>query len=360
MKSQKQIEEPRRLPSLFITVCLILAIFTVMTITFTTINVRAEIWDDGANRTIENETRWRENVVIEVRDGDLLIKDNGTLILGNNVTLEIECSYAGEYGIKIETGGKFIINSTNADTEIVSDTFNPERTYSFTNSGTIDFLGATVERVYGDPDNKDTTGGIRNEPGSVCNLTNCNILDADTHSIYVKGNSTDSVELNIANTELTNTTSGVLNGTGIWVNGNIKAVIKNCLISNNSKTGIYCFDTNNNEILNNTISNNKLHGIDLRNCDNNTISNNTVYKQNNQSDSTGILINGSYNTVEFNNVTFSRRVGIKTVKNSHFNIIRFNTVAKTSYYGIQIGDDFGASNNNTVYNNTVNDTAFFV
>lgn len=40
----------------------------------------------------------------------------------------------------------------------------------FLNPGTIDFLAATVERVFGGPG---TTGGIRNNPGSVCNLTNC-------------------------------------------------------------------------------------------------------------------------------------------------------------------------------------------
>lgn len=121
-----------------------LIIFTALTvINISTINVQAvppETWDTDPERIIQNETRYRENVTITVEGGNLTIKNNGTLVFNNTVTLKIMCEWAGRYGIKIEAGGQFIVNSIAANTKIMSDPDNLNYTYKFINSGTIDFL----------------------------------------------------------------------------------------------------------------------------------------------------------------------------------------------------------------------------
>ncbi len=243
----------KKFSSFVIGMFIIFSALAVMNIT--TMIVRAETWNGGL--TIENETVWRENCNITMQNGDLLIKNNGTLVFNNSVNFTILCSYAGEYGITIESGGKFIINSSSANTKIVSDPDNKDRTYPFTNSGTIDLLGATVERVYGDPSNKSTTGGIRNNPGSVCNLTNCIMKDTDTHGLYIEGSSASGVELNIDGYELKNTTSGVLDGSGIWIKGNSTVEINGAVIKNLTNHGIYLADgCNDITIVNSTFTSN--------------------------------------------------------------------------------------------------------
>lgn len=52
-------------------------------------------------------------------------------------------------------------------------------------------------------------------------------------------------------------------------------------------------------------------------------------------------------------------IGIQTAQGSDFNTIRANRVHHMSFYGIQIGDNFGASTGNQVYGNHANDTGFF-
>ena len=136
MKSKSQ--KPRKkLSGWFITVCLIFAIFTVMN--FTSMNALAADYYWTGGHTISG-TEWYESDTITMQDGDLTIQNGGELRFNDSVTFEIICDYAGQYGIIIESGGKFIIDSPSANTEIVSDPANQNYTYSFTNSGTIDFL----------------------------------------------------------------------------------------------------------------------------------------------------------------------------------------------------------------------------
>lgn len=287
-------QKPKRLTSIVLGLLIVFSVLSAVNIV--SMNVLAADpppWNGG--RTIENKTEWYENCNITMFDGNLVIKNNGTLVFNDSVTFEILCDEAGDYGIQIESGGEFKIDSSSANTKIMSDEDNPDRTYSFLNSGTIDFLGATVERVFGDSGNPDTTGGIRNMPGSVCNLTNCNIQDADTHSLYVEGDTSKGAELNIADCVITNTTSNVLDGCGIFIMGNSTAVIDNVTVNNTQEDGIRIINASNATIQDNTTINNSLWcGIYLQDSDDIVIANGTEIQNSN---SHGIYLNGSDATI---------------------------------------------------------------
>jgi hypothetical protein len=78
-----------------------------------------------------------------MQGGFLTIESGYTLTFNDSVTFQILCPEAGDYGIIIEPNGEFRINSSLGDTEIVSNPAAEEKTYTFLNSGTLDFTGAT-------------------------------------------------------------------------------------------------------------------------------------------------------------------------------------------------------------------------
>ena len=143
----------RRLTSGVMSILIVFSAFAVLNIT--SINARAAydetiLWPDG--KTIENQTltypsTGKNSALIrmykDTTGGDLIIKNNGTLIFNDNVTFQIENPASPndhDYGITIEAGGEFIIASSLGNVTIKSDPANPTRTYPFLNSGTIDFL----------------------------------------------------------------------------------------------------------------------------------------------------------------------------------------------------------------------------
>ena len=127
-----------------------------------------------------------DHITIEVYEG-LSIENTSTLILNEHVTLVmVNPNEPGEFGIDIREGGTFRINSPSRSTTIQSSSSAWEYTYPFLNSGTVDFLGATVWHTHG-PSDLSLAGGIQNLGGSVCILDNCNLLEADTHSLYING-----------------------------------------------------------------------------------------------------------------------------------------------------------------------------
>jgi parallel beta-helix repeat protein len=229
-------------------------------------NVLADEYHDTDWEITDHQ--WRENTNITLDECNLVIKNGGILTFNNSVVLKILCPNPGDYGVIIESGGKFEINCNNGNTKITYGSVDPEDTYTFTNSGTVDFLGATVDRVYGNPTDKTNTGGIRNMPGSVCKLDNCNIVDADTHSVYAEGNATESVELQIANCVIANTTSSLLDGSGIYVKGNANVMIDGVTIKNVKEHGIGISGASNVTVKGNTvIKRPEWSGVDILNSD---------------------------------------------------------------------------------------------
>lgn len=90
-----------------------------------------------------------DSAVINLTDGNLIICDGVTLTFNDNVTfkmINIDPGTAGYYGIIVNSTASFIVNSPSGTTEIKSGSTPASITYTFTNSGTLDFLGATVER----------------------------------------------------------------------------------------------------------------------------------------------------------------------------------------------------------------------
>jgi len=416
-------ENSRRFRSLAMGMMIIFSALAVMNLV--SINVRAsgtEYFNWNGNLYNKTDDTFPhpgyDSAVINITDGNLIICDGVTLTFNDGVSLRmknIDPGTSGYYGIKVNATATFKVNSSSRTTEIISNPDIPSITYTFLNSGTIDFLGATVERVYGNSSDKTNTGGIRNLPGSTCNLTNCNIMDGDTHGIYAEGNETVNVTLNIANCVITNTTSDVLDGNGIFINGNSNVLINNVTINNtqedgiklidtvnvtiqgdtvisnsqadgiylddstvivdgahihdNGQRGIYLETSNSSYIANSTIAMNNGIGImgdygnNLTEIYNNTISGNygglclvgtnISVTENNVSMNryTGIILDGAYNTIANNNAS-NNNYGI-SISGSNSNITN-NNVYSNSGFGIYMS----ASNNNIAFGNTISDNMY--
>jgi len=358
-------KRPRKISGMIMGMFIIFSTLAVMN--FASTNARAD-WNTDQDWVIENEHVWNESVNITLTRCNLIIKSGGILTFNNSVLLEIICDENGEYGITIEPNGTFEINSSSANTVITYGSSPTAYSYSFLNSGTIDFLGANVTRVYGDSYNPDTTGGIRNLPGSTCNLTNCNIMDGDTHGIYAEGDS----ELNIANCTITNTTSNVLDGTGIQIKGNSNVLIDSVSVFNMKNEGIKIADASNVTIKGSSVIKNSngngvyiedsegvvmedfevrdglMNGIYLDDS-NATITNVNIHDNAND----GIVVlNGSAPEIESNNISGNDGYGIRA-ENS-IPIIQNNPFIEYNGHGIYVDDIWDGNakiDNNTISNN---------
>jgi hypothetical protein len=143
-------ENSRRFTSLVMTALFIFSAMAVMN--FASTNVRAAdetIWWDYGYTVNATADKWfprpgYDSCTIIMRWGNLTIESGYTLTFNDSVTFEIWNNNPGDHGIDIENNGMFIVDSSSADTSIKSDTSNPDKTYWFLNSGTLDFTGATA------------------------------------------------------------------------------------------------------------------------------------------------------------------------------------------------------------------------
>ncbi len=194
----------------------------------------------GGHVIPDGVTEIYESVHILMTEGDLIIESGGQLIFEDEVTFVIvNPDDAGEYGINITAGGKFVINSPLRDTTIKSSWKTDRRSYFFHNHGTVDFTGADVMYTYGDPDITEP-GGIQNFAGSVCILDNTNVLEADTHSVYIASDT----EAHIRGTEtvigrLDGYNEDIATGHGIWVQNGVTPVIQGVTIQFNQENGVF-------------------------------------------------------------------------------------------------------------------------
>jgi parallel beta-helix repeat protein len=231
---------------------------TILSVGFPVSPLAAEEWWDTADlRTIDpGETRERPvtpgPLTIYVMYGDLIIKGpaggdpGGILRLNEQVTLVMmnEVSAPHDFKIIIEASATFEINGGAKTTKIQSPSGNWQFTYPFLNFGTVDFQGAAVWYTYGpyDIDNKPTgPGGIHNFPGSTCIINNCDLLETDTHSLYIDG----SANVQVKGVLTTRTTIGSedanseqARGHGIFVNG-ATPIIKDAIVQYNKMDGIH-------------------------------------------------------------------------------------------------------------------------
>ncbi len=203
---------------------------------------------NGLNVVTASEgIRYRDGPrIITVKEGDLIIQSGATLQLNDSVTFVIENTfpewYTNKHGINIESGGKFLINSPSRSTVIQSSSGAIFATYPFLNSGVVDFLGANVTYTYGDTTDLTKSGGIQNKPGSVCNLTDCRVEFADTHSVIA--NSSD-MRLEGSGTLVGkgNDNPPFPKGSGITIKGDSDVAIDGITVECNEEHGIKCVDT---------------------------------------------------------------------------------------------------------------------
>ncbi len=237
-----------------------------------------EYWDNEDLRTIyPGETRNRTGpVTIYVIDGDLTIKGpnatdpGGVLNLKGAVTLVMMNPERGKYSINIESGGTFktILGDAGERATIQCDLNSPDYAYHFINHGTVDFTGADITYIYGDKNDLTQPGGIRNLEGSTCNLNNCSVVSADTHSVYV-GNGVSSLisgKETVIGSDVDPGASEVQKGHGIWVEES-NPDINNISVKYNQMSGISCVNTTEPIIKHNIVSFNDMHGIDLQGSD---------------------------------------------------------------------------------------------
>ena len=207
-------------------------------------------WDDASNiiTSAEGTSTVDGPIEIRVRNGDLKIESGASLILNNDVLLVMtqDVTYpVPTYKIDIQPDATFQINGGAKTTTLQSPSSNPDFTYSFLNSGTVDFTGATVWYTYG-PSDTSLAGGIQNMGGSTCIIDNCDLLEADTHSLYIDGADV-SVHVMGADTIIgrddSNPNPDVTKGHGIFVNG-ASPVIEDIRVKYNKMDGIHIENSN--------------------------------------------------------------------------------------------------------------------
>ena len=261
------------------------------------------------DRFIENETLWNDTVI--TLNGNLTVNETGSLTL-DNVTLLMNCSFNGEYHIKVQSGGEmYILNNSNISSAneyrylfwVRNDSKFEMRDSELHGcgyewGGTMDLAGLwinTNDTIFENDIFSNNGGGIifyqshnniitntnitNNDVGisldasSNNSISNCNIYSNDWQGIFISsayGLSNNNI---IRNSNISNNNNGVVLG---MTSNN---TISNCTISSNNNTGIYIEDSSNNEIIDCNISDNNagihmLHstGTSVKDCN---FSNNT-------------------------------------------------------------------------------------
>ena len=239
---------------------------------------------------VENKTEIRINETI-ILNGNLIIESGGNLTF-RNVTLIMNCTEDGEFGIFVEDGGKFTVLDYDE---------NPATKYDFSN---ITAFNSSNEFKF---------------------LVNA------------------SAEFEMKNSELSECgyTFGDDGKGGLTLLAN-DSKIENSIFSNNYKS-IYLLDTKNCQILNNIFFNNN-QGISFKNSDGNKIKNNLMF--NNQD---GINLGSSKDNIFTDNNLSNNSDGFYIHSSSNNWLINNNI--SISNMGIY----FGSSNGNTIINNHLND-----
>ena len=145
--------------------------------------------------------------------------------------------------------------------------------------------------------------------------------------------------------------SGVNNGISLW--GSTRNTVKNCIVDQNTWSGIYLWATSNsNTLTGNTVTGSERNGIAIQSSHNNEILNNKVLN----TIGGGIYLydTSNFNTITGNTITGATGPGM-SIKRSSDNFVYKNTLKNT---GGGIAVHVGANNNeisqNTVINTTLN------
>ena len=263
---------------------------------------------------ITNETIvWNETITL---NGNLTIEDGGILTL-KYVTLIMNCSEDGEFGIEVKNGGKLFIYDYDDNPETKNDMSNitvnnTEFEYKF-----LVNAGAEFE--------------MKNSELSECGYENGEDGKA---GLTIKTDST-----------LIENSSFYNNYYGIFIKDSSSNIISHCNIFSNTPIGIHLSSSSNNILTNNTANLNNDYGIVLSSSNSNIIQNNTA----NSNSLDGIVLSSSNSNIIQNNTANSHRdAGIFLYLSSR-NIIQNNTAKLGGWCGIYLEE----SSSNTLINNTL-------
>ena len=281
------------------------------------------ILDREINDWIVNQTEIRINETINLT-GNLIIEESGNLTF-RNVTLKIDCSKDGEFGIVVKEGGKFYIFDYDNNPKTTND-----RSIITANNTEYEFkflVNSSVVFVMKNSELRECGYYWSGEDGrrGLTVKTNNTIIDNSTFNdnyydiyFYHSNNNT------ITNNNFSNST----NGFGIYLSSSNTSQISNNRIFNTSY-GIYLSSSNNNQISNNSFSKSIIQAIFLSSSNKNEIKNNIL-----SNNSCGIYLMYSNNNNITNNSLYNITNGI-FIQISNCNIIAGNNISK-GYYGIYI------------------------
>ena len=185
---------------------------------------------DEQGNNVNNTTIWL-NGSLRVTTGDLTL---------DNVTLIINCTSDGQYGINISSGGTLNVTNT------CITAFNGSLHYKFAVYGNMDMDRCNVSEMWGN--------STRYWEGSgIAIFLNGTIIRSST----ISNGSADGIQVwGLAAPEILDVYIKENNGTGILSLDNSAPVIRNCTITKNYGNGICILNSSNSRIINCTFADN--------------------------------------------------------------------------------------------------------
>lgn len=357
---------------------------------------------------------WVVNTVVECNS--TVITQNGNLTIDgslsfNNVTLRMNSTVMGQYGIEVNNMGAFYINSKDGAPSVITNGDNATAYYTFqvktgstfemrnselynagfawnlpnynwaglwinTDNTIIDnnlisnnhFIGILL---YNSDNHTITNNIIRNNDwdgiwGSNSHgnlIQNNEIFSNGDDGISLSSASGTVINLNkvysngdhgivvSSGTIITNNNASSNGDDGISVSSSANSLLSNNTANNNGDNGIVVSSSQNSNIIDNTANGNGNNGIDVQSSDFSTISGNTA----NDNGDNGIDVHSSdFSTVTDNTANYNGDDGI--VVTSSLNPIITNNTANYNFVDVDIGTGIvvNSSPNALVHNNTAN------
>lgn len=286
------------------------------------VSIKDPLPDDDWVVTGEDERAGPENIVL---NGDIIVKSGGKLTLTDDIVLQLNSDYDGEYRIEVQDGGILQINHSILRPALNAHGFSiyikPGGSFSMNGTSIID-CGSPHEPVL-------------TVDGGVATVEDSYILSSESWGIYIYNSSKNTVD---------NTTLQQNHG-GIYVSYSDGNNIINNNIQNNTHDGIYLENSNNNIIDNNVVRENNATGMHLYHSQGNVISNSSFCNN-----GYGLLIDySSCNELTgnvLNNNDYNFGVNGSEEKDFYQNIDTSNTInGKPIYYLVnQTNPNFDAEN----------------
>ena len=244
--------------------------------------------------------------------GDLIVTDSLTL---NHVTLRMNCSYPGEFGIRVEAGG--FLRITNGSKVVA---VNPTAPYTFRTymDARLRITNSEIHHCGYSSPNRDTWGLYIYNANYV--LIRNSTLSNNYAGLVVYGHPFGTAPVVEDNIIANNTLDGVWTGYSFAL-----TYLRHNWIIDNGRDGVTSWGYT--ELIDNIIARNRI-GLNIQKNTLGAIRNNTII-HNRQS---GILINDSYVTIEGNIIAYNNGSGI--IRPGTTTTINHNNIFGNRYWGV--------------------------